>query len=53
LNKGKKLLNGGVLFGDFKNFSQDFDFGVNFLLFEKKKQKTILNKWPKKNQSYN
>jgi len=27
------------LLGEFKNYSQDFDFGVNFLLVEKKSKK--------------
>jgi hypothetical protein len=38
IEQGQKLLTGAAI-GDFKNFSQDFDFGVNFLLFEKKKKK--------------
>lgn len=39
LEQGQKLLNGGSTFGDFKNKSLDFDFGVNFMLFEKKSKK--------------
>ena len=39
IEQGQKILKGGSTFGDFKNRSQDFDFGVNFLLFEKKKKK--------------
>lgn len=38
IEQGQKLLTGAPI-GDFKNYSQDFDFGVNFLLFEKKKKK--------------
>ena len=38
IEQGQKLLTGASI-GDFKNYSQDFDFGVNFLLFEKKKKK--------------
>ena len=38
VEQGQKLLTGAAI-GDFKNFSQDFDFGINFLLFEKKKKK--------------
>ena len=38
IEQGQKLITGAAI-GDFKNFSQDFDFGVNFLLFEKKKKK--------------
>ena len=39
IEQGQKILNGGTTFGNFKNRSQDFDFGVNFLLFEKKNKK--------------
>ena len=39
IEQGQKILNGGDLLGDFKNYSQDFDFGVNFLLVEKKSKK--------------
>jgi|TARA_B100001094_G_C18028137_1_gene718679 hypothetical protein len=39
IEQGQKILNGGDTFGNFRNRSQDFDFGVNFLLFEKKKKK--------------
>jgi len=39
IEQGQKVLNGGSTFGDFKNRSQDFDFGVNFLLVEKKSKK--------------
>ena len=39
IEQGQKVLNGGSTFGDFKNRSQDFDFGVNFLLVEKKRKK--------------
>ena len=38
IEHGQKLLTGAAI-GEFKNYSQDFDFGVNFLLFEKKKKK--------------
>ena len=38
IEQGQKLLTGAPI-GDFKNRSQDFDFGINFLLFEKKKKK--------------
>ena len=37
IEQGQKVLSGG--FGEFKNYSQDFDFGVNFLLVEKKSKK--------------
>ena len=39
IEQGQKVLNGGDLLGEFKNYSQDFDFGVNFLLIEKKSKK--------------
>ena len=39
IEQGQKILNGGTTFGDFRNRSQDFDFGVNFLLIEKKSKK--------------
>ena len=39
IEQGQKILKGGSTFGDFKNRSQDFDFGVNFLLVEKKSKK--------------
>ena len=39
IEQGQKVLNGGDLLGEFKNYSQDFDFGVNFLLVEKKSKK--------------
>ena len=34
--QGRKVLDGGDIIGKFRNFSRDFDFGVNFMLFEKK-----------------
>ena len=40
---GQKILNGGDTFGNFRNRSQDFDFGVNFLLFEKKERQKEKN----------
>ena len=39
IEQGQKVLNGGANFGEFKNFSRDFDFGINFLLVEKKSKK--------------
>ena len=39
IEQGQKILNGGTTFGDFRNRTQDFDFGVNFLLIEKKSKK--------------
>tara|TARA_X000000950_G_C13698696_1_gene571233 strand:+ start:69 stop:851 length:783 start_codon:yes stop_codon:yes gene_type:complete len=39
IETGLKVLNGGGNFGEFTNSSRDFDFGVNFLLFEKKSNK--------------
>ena len=38
IETGLKVLNGGD-FGEFTNSSRDFDFGVNFLLVEKKSKK--------------
>ena len=39
IEQGQKILNGGANFGEFRNFSRDFDFGINFLLVEKKSKK--------------
>ena len=38
IEQGTKLLQ-GASFGDFKNYSRDFDFGINFKLVEKKSKK--------------
>ena len=38
IEQGTKLLQ-GASFGDFKNYSRDFDFGINFKLIEKKSKK--------------
>lgn len=39
IEQGRKVLDGGDIIGEFRNFSRDFDFGVNFMLFEKKSKK--------------